>query len=278
MLDLAESEGYASVVSWMPDRKSFMVHNVYAFVAVILPRFFKQSKYKSFQKQLNVWCFERICKGPYKGAYRHPSFEREQHGLCRQMQRKKVKGSCPPQQVQAIVPLGAPSSLTCPPAARVSSDSSVDSFDQQSYDSSLKRGQHGLCRQMQRKKVKGSGPPQQVQAIVPFGAPSSLTCPPAARVSSGSSVDSFDQQSYDSSLSDALSQFDSSIQSNDNEREWLSLSDHLHEGSLLQHYGCNAVDCSSAWGESDATGLGLLEDVILDDNFVSTFSSTNLNE
>ena len=215
MLDLAESEGYASVVSWMPDRKSFMVHNVYAFVAVILPRFFKQSKYKSFQKQLNVWCFERICKGPYKGAYRHPSFEREQHGLCRQMQRKKVKGSCPP---------------------------------------------------------------QQVQAIVPFGAPSSLTCPPAARVSSGSSVDSFDQQSYDSSLSDALSQFDSSIQSNDNEREWLSLSDHLHEGSLLQHYGCNAVDCSSAWGESDATGLGLLEDVILDDNFVSTFSSTNLNE
>ena len=124
MLDLAESEGYASVVSWLPDGQSFIVHNVYAFVAVILPRYFKQSKYKSFQRQLNVWCFERVNKGPEKGAYRHPSFVRGQHGLCREMQRKKVKGSSPSQSSPVQLPITLSSS---PSVSRLVSDSSDDS-------------------------------------------------------------------------------------------------------------------------------------------------------
>ena len=118
MLDLAESEGYASVVSWLPDGQSFIVHNVYAFVAVILPRYFKQSKYKSFQRQLNVWCFERVNKGPEKGAYRHPSFVRGQYGLCREMQRKKVKGGNPsqPSPVQLPITLSSSSSASSIPS------------------------------------------------------------------------------------------------------------------------------------------------------------------
>ena len=98
-----------------------MVHNVYAFVAVILPRYFKQSKYKSFQRQLNVWCFERVNRGPEKGAYRHPSFIRGQHVLCREMQRKKVKGSSSSQPSPVQLPIVISSSSS---ASRLVSDSS----------------------------------------------------------------------------------------------------------------------------------------------------------
>ena len=92
MLDCADDQSYAQTVSWMPDGKSFKVHNVYAFVAIIMPRYFKQTKYKSFQRQLNVWCFERIKQDSNKGAYTHPHFERGQHDLCHRMVRRKIKG------------------------------------------------------------------------------------------------------------------------------------------------------------------------------------------
>lgn len=43
--------GMGSTVSWMPDGTQFRVHDVKAFVETILPTYFKQSKYKSFQRQ-----------------------------------------------------------------------------------------------------------------------------------------------------------------------------------------------------------------------------------
>jgi hypothetical protein len=40
-----------SVVSWLPDGKAFKVHDVEVFVQSMLPTYFNQSKYKSFQRQ-----------------------------------------------------------------------------------------------------------------------------------------------------------------------------------------------------------------------------------
>lgn len=69
MLDSADPKGFESIVSWLPDGISFKVHNSATFVGEILPQFFLQTKYKSFQRQLNTWGFERIVKGPNKGGY-----------------------------------------------------------------------------------------------------------------------------------------------------------------------------------------------------------------
>jgi hypothetical protein len=95
MLDnAAEIKGFASIVSWLPDSNSFKVHDQAAFVSRILPHYFKQTRYKSFQRQLNIWGFERITKsGAGQGGYRHDSLVRTKPSLCRCMKRIKDKGT-----------------------------------------------------------------------------------------------------------------------------------------------------------------------------------------
>ena len=59
------------IVSWMPHGKAFKVHNPTDFVNYIMPQFFSQSKYTSFQRQLNMYGFQRFSSrcSKDKGAY-----------------------------------------------------------------------------------------------------------------------------------------------------------------------------------------------------------------
>jgi hypothetical protein len=93
MLDTAEMECFTSVVSWLPDGNSFKVHSPEVFVDQVMARYFKQTKYKSFQRQLNMWGFERLLVGPEKGGYSHAHFVRGKPALCRHMKRLKIKGT-----------------------------------------------------------------------------------------------------------------------------------------------------------------------------------------
>ena len=91
MLRICKSEGNESIVSWLPPHGNrFKVHNVPTFVSNILPLFFKQTKFKSFQRQLNLWGFLRIQDGPEKGAYYHKQFLQDQPDLCRLLTRQKA--------------------------------------------------------------------------------------------------------------------------------------------------------------------------------------------
>lgn len=89
MLMDVEREDNDTIVSWSPDGKGFRVHKQTMFVEKILPRYFSQTKYRSFQRQLNHYGFDRILKGPYEGGYRHPDFVRDDPIRCRSMRRLK---------------------------------------------------------------------------------------------------------------------------------------------------------------------------------------------
>merc|ERR1719232_1451654 len=65
-----------SIVSWLPHGRAFQVKNRNGFVGNILSKYFKHTQIKSFQRQLQLYEFERIKKGPYKGAYKHFFFRR----------------------------------------------------------------------------------------------------------------------------------------------------------------------------------------------------------
>lgn len=92
MLDACEKEGWSHIVSWLPDNASFRVHNPTYFMENVISNFFKQTKYKSFQRQLNIWGFQRIISGPNKGGYSHKYFIRSNESLCCMMSRQKIKG------------------------------------------------------------------------------------------------------------------------------------------------------------------------------------------
>ena len=91
LLDEAVKKGFESIISWHPSGRGFRVHKPKEFVRNILPIYFNQTKYKSFQRQLNMYGFHRLVTGKDKGSYFHDLLVKGRSDLCRYMNRAKVK-------------------------------------------------------------------------------------------------------------------------------------------------------------------------------------------
>ncbi len=112
MLEDVETNGQEDVVSWIDDGSGFKVHHMQTFVDVIIPRYFRQSKYKSFQRQLYFYDFHRVSSGPDVGAYKHPQFLKGVKTLCLSMMPKKTsrRRSLKHKDLERMVPEAAISS------------------------------------------------------------------------------------------------------------------------------------------------------------------------
>lgn len=93
LMDVLDRGDMDEVLSWMPHGRAFIVKQPKVFDADVLPRFFKQTKFTSFTRQLNLWGFKRIIKGLDAGAYYHELFLRGRPKLCSRMRRQKIKGT-----------------------------------------------------------------------------------------------------------------------------------------------------------------------------------------
>ena len=93
MLDQAEEQGFTQFVSWNDDGTAFKVHDTKGFADYVAPMYFKQTKYKSFQRQLHLYGFTRIGKGKLRGYRAHELFKRGHKDLCMNMKRVKTSGS-----------------------------------------------------------------------------------------------------------------------------------------------------------------------------------------
>ena len=93
MLEYVETSGLESIASWQMDGRAFKVHNISRFMKDVMPLFFKQSKYESLQRQLNLYGFTRVPKGPMKGCYHHPLFIKGGRNLSSGMARRKQEES-----------------------------------------------------------------------------------------------------------------------------------------------------------------------------------------
>lgn len=93
MLDQIEADGLAHVVSWQPHGRCFVVHKPKEFVNHVMPHYFKQTKMASFQRQLNLYGFNRLTGGLDKGGYYHEMFLRGKVSLAYDIHRMRVKGT-----------------------------------------------------------------------------------------------------------------------------------------------------------------------------------------
>lgn len=137
MLEDVEKTGDAHIVSWMPDGISFRVHKPKSFVQKIIPYYFNQSKFKSFQRQLHLYEFVRTPRGINVGAYSHPKFIRGKKSLCLSLSPNKIKNkgklSCTEknqgqeQPVQnPLTSSGERNSFSESPRKRIRADSDMD--------------------------------------------------------------------------------------------------------------------------------------------------------
>jgi hypothetical protein len=102
LVTYCEREGLEDIITWVHDGQAILVHDPERLLK-LLPHFgFSQTKYRSFQRQLNMWHWERILEGPFKGGWIHPYFVRGNKSLCSLMSRHET-----PKNSYSIFPLMA---------------------------------------------------------------------------------------------------------------------------------------------------------------------------
>ncbi|GAX12074.1 hypothetical protein FisN_8Lh176 [Fistulifera solaris] len=92
LLTDATEEGFEEIVAWQPHGRAFLVHDHHRFVDEVMPKYFRQTRFSSFQRQLSLYGFLRLTKGADSGAYYNEWFLRGLPHLCAHMQRTRVKG------------------------------------------------------------------------------------------------------------------------------------------------------------------------------------------
>ncbi|CAJ1957486.1 unnamed protein product [Cylindrotheca closterium] len=87
MLEDTEKSDMEDIVSWVNSGRGFKVHDLDAFMEKVVPFYFRQSKWKSFQRQLYFYGYTRASSG----AYQHPSFIKGNKTLSLSMRTTKIK-------------------------------------------------------------------------------------------------------------------------------------------------------------------------------------------
>ena len=85
---MLSDEQYSHIISWMPHGRAWKVLNKKLLVEEAIPKFFGQSQFASFTRQLSGWGFKRLHQtGPDFGCYYHECFLRGHPRLTNLMRR-----------------------------------------------------------------------------------------------------------------------------------------------------------------------------------------------
>lgn len=118
MLEETEKDGLTDVVSFFSHGRAFGVHDIDRFVKEIMPKYFKQSKWNSFLRQLNLYGFVRITSGPDAGGYYHELFLKGRPNLAFHMRRVGVPQGEDRRKFKTTTNSADPDFYTMPPVAQ----------------------------------------------------------------------------------------------------------------------------------------------------------------
>jgi hypothetical protein len=90
MIREVEKNGQDSVIGFLSHGRAFAIRDPDRFIKEVMPKYFKQSRLSSFQRQLNLYGFTRVTNGPDAGAYYHELFLKGRPALATHMRRVGV--------------------------------------------------------------------------------------------------------------------------------------------------------------------------------------------
>ena len=79
LLNFVNLTAQDDVISWCSHGRAFVVHKPEQFAERIMPLYYTLTKFSSFQRQLNIYDFKRLTKGPDAGAYYNVSARARTH-------------------------------------------------------------------------------------------------------------------------------------------------------------------------------------------------------
>ena len=90
MLEDAHKEGFNELVSWIRGGTAFKVHDVDGFMEHVMTKYFDQTKFQSFRRQLNLYQFIRVNSAVHGTYYFHKCFLQSDPNLCHKIVRPKT--------------------------------------------------------------------------------------------------------------------------------------------------------------------------------------------
>jgi len=87
MLQSESGRSSPDMISWSESGGAFRIADVSIFSSLVLPMYFRTSKFSSFQRNLNLYGFHKIRRGPDTDMYAHPAFLRGRPELLSQLKK-----------------------------------------------------------------------------------------------------------------------------------------------------------------------------------------------
>lgn len=85
LMEVLSLEETSHAITWLPNGKVFEVVNRTKLVEDVLPRFFQQTRFDSFDRKLRRWGFKRVIRGSSALLFHHPMFRRDEPVRCKTM-------------------------------------------------------------------------------------------------------------------------------------------------------------------------------------------------
>ena len=88
MLERSDAYGYSTIISWVSNGRLFKIYDDELFTSKIMKKYFIQTKFASFKRQLYFYGFRKVGKRfLHSGAYYHKLFSKGQLSMCGQITR-----------------------------------------------------------------------------------------------------------------------------------------------------------------------------------------------
>lgn len=87
MLQSESGNSSHGMILWSETGEAFRIADVATFSSLVLPMYFRTSKFSSFQRNLNLYGFSKARRGPNTDMYAHPAFLRGRPELLSQLKK-----------------------------------------------------------------------------------------------------------------------------------------------------------------------------------------------